>query len=114
MRCESNQIVCSVAVLAEDVLEADSVIGLAEWMALQAWRANWRPEPDPARSVEALGAVFRRVLRIGYAAYLSGAKVMPTLFALDSTMAQMWQEGFALARVDARLGIRHLFGHHDV
>jgi hypothetical protein len=85
--------------------EADSVAGLDEWLALQAWRANWRPEPDPAASVEALSLVYRRVMRAGYTAYLADAKVMPELFALDRSLARMWQEGFAGARMDAELGI---------
>lgn len=105
MRCEDSRIFSPAGALWEEMLETDSVSGLGEWLALQAWRASWRPEPDPAASVEALGLVFRRAMRAGYAAYLAGAKVMPELFALDESLARMWQEGFASARMDAELGI---------
>ncbi|MTW02704.1 hypothetical protein [Pseudoduganella ginsengisoli] len=87
--------------------EIDNVAGLGEWMALQTWLANWRPEADPTRSVEALSLVLLRAMRAGYVAYLIGVKAMPELFALDQSLARMWQEGYASARTDAGFGVIH-------
>ena len=75
--------------------EGEAVPGQAEWVALEQWRATWRPEVDPVGGTEELGALFRRAMRQGYAAYLVGARAMPALFALDSSLAAMWQQGFA-------------------
>lgn len=105
MRCEGSRIVRPVHPLSAETEEADSVSGLDEWLALQAWRANWRPEPDPARNVEELAVVLRRAMRAGYAAFWTGAKAMPELFALDSTLACMWQEGYASAGREASLDV---------
>ncbi|KQV81030.1 hypothetical protein ASD15_14210 [Massilia sp. Root351] len=84
--------------------EDEAVPGQAEWVALEQWRASWRPEVDLLGGSEELGALFRRAMRQGYAAYVAGARVMPALFSLDSSLAAMWQQGFADARVDAAIG----------
>jgi hypothetical protein len=99
MRCEINELVRSTD-QANAMQEGDAVPGLVECLALQAWRANWRPEPDPAQSVEVLSVVLRRTWEAGYAAYRAGTKVMPDLFALERTLAEMWQQGYANAKAD--------------
>ncbi|KQW93177.1 hypothetical protein ASC94_10895 [Massilia sp. Root418] len=85
--------------------EDEAVPGQAEWVALEQWRASWRPEVDLLGGTEELRALFRRAMRHGYAAYVAGARAMPTLFALDSSLAAMWQQGFADARRDAAIGV---------
>ena len=92
-------------VLQADAQEGESVPGLAEWVALEQWRATWRPDADPVGGMEELGALFRRAMRQGYAAYWVGTRVMPELFALDSSLASMWQQGFACAQTDAAIGV---------
>lgn len=94
-------------VLQGEALEGEEAPGLAEWAALEQWRASWRPERDPLDATEELGTLFRRVMRQGYAAYVSGTRAMPALFALDSDLASMWQQGFACARTDAALGLSY-------
>ncbi|SFV16805.1 hypothetical protein [Pseudoduganella namucuonensis] len=86
-----------------DALEDESVPGLMEWMEMERWRADWQPVPDPYVGTEQLEAIFQRVVRHGYAAYVRGARVMPDLFASDSSLASMWQAGYANARMDAEL-----------
>lgn len=104
MACVNSRSTRRAYLLSDDALDVECIPGLAEWIALEHWRANWRPEPDPVGGTDELCALFQRVMRRGYAAYLAGAKVMPELFALDSSLASMWQEGFASARMDAAIG----------
>ena len=91
--------------LSDEAQDGEIVPGLAEWIALEQWRASWRPELDPVDGTLELGALFRRAMRQGYAAYVGGTRAMPALFALDSGLASMWQQGFACARTDAALGL---------
>lgn len=89
--------------LSSDSLDGDVVPGLAEWLDMEDWRARWQPLPDPHAEIEQLQAIFRRVMRHGYAAYLRGERVMPDRFSRNEQFATMWQEGFASARMDAEL-----------
>lgn len=104
MRCEIKEVFRPVGQL-DVVREGEVVPGLAEWQALQAWRESWRPEPDPARSMDELGGIFRRALLLGYAAYGAGLQAPPDLFSRDCYLTQMWEEGFAIARTDVELGL---------
>ncbi|WP_377705283.1 hypothetical protein [Pseudoduganella sp. UC29_71] len=85
--------------------EGEVVPGLDEWIALEQWRANWRPSCNPVDGTAELAALFRRTARQGYAAYVAGVRAMPALFALDGALACLWQQGYACARADAAIGI---------
>jgi hypothetical protein len=89
--------------LSGDMPDADAVPGLAEWLDMEDWRAGWQPLPDPYAGIEQLAAIFQRVMRHGYAAYLRGERVMPDLFPSDGWFATMWQAGYANARMNAEL-----------
>lgn len=87
--------------LSEDSL--DAVPGLAEWLDIEDWRTRWQPLPDTHAEIEHLQAIFRRVMRHGYAAYLRGERAMPDRFSSDELFATMWHAGYANAQMDAQL-----------
>ncbi|MBY0240171.1 MAG: hypothetical protein K2X55_12735 [Burkholderiaceae bacterium] len=105
MRCERNETRCLLQQGVETALAGTPASGLAIWRALQAWRASWRPEPDPARSVAELSVIYLRAMRLGYAAY-GGGNALPELFARESGLADQWQKGFAMAYLEAAMGLR--------
>lgn len=89
--------------LSGDSLDAEPVPGLAEWLDMEDWRAGWLPLPDPYVGIEQLQAIYQRVMRHGYAAYLRGERAMPDFFSCNRSFAAMWQEGYASARMDTEL-----------